>query len=486
MRTLLLFLAFTITTYVNNRLSATPKTDSLVTIIEGTGDKHEKQLKIARLCYNRFLRSSNYDRVSGQMLNTFKTYDISGEKELENFIQMLILRRTYELEKASKLLTQSAVSALQNSEKTFLYLFHINQAYVQTDLDNPLNAVYNYRLARKVAEEIGDPDLLVVTDIGISDIYTNIGLYAQAVNYLDQAQEIYTRESMNKKSSQHLIYLNKAEVYFKMAQLDSLRHYMILVEETGKAAPDIDRNLTRLVYLKFILEGKYQQAIPLIMQLVATGNRYYKKIDQSHLANCYFNTNQLDSAFSVANNLIKDGQSTSSPIKLDAYRLLAKISLKRNQLEQSNHFFNLALKESEDYTLRIAKIGDLASELRLDRMEASYHARNSIYEKQRTILIMTVIVAILSFIAIFVSYRNIKQKNRFQKMLHQARSKELAVINSHQVRRPLANILGICNLLKDDNYDINELKEYLRLVQHEAKQMDDKLTEVEIKLSAQV
>jgi hypothetical protein len=483
MRTLLL--AITATLFINHNLKGASSPDTLSTILHHQYSKEHRQQKIIRLCYDRFLRSSSYDHLKTSMVDSLVKYDLSGQQELRNLIQILILRRNFELEKANKLITQSIVIAMQHSERIFLYQFYLNQAYIETDLGNSLTAIYSYRLARKIAEDVDDPNLFIVTDIGISDIYTNIGLYSQALNYLDQAEKTYSEGKVTKASSRTLIYLNKAEIHFKMGQLDSLRRYKRLAEQVKNAGHDMDRNIKRMQYFELILETKYLLAIPLIEELLATGNQYYKTLDRWHLAECQYLSEQLDSALITATQLVADPQLTSSLIKIDSYKLLAQIFQKRSQMQQVNYFLTLALKESEDYTQRISKIGDLASELRLDRLSASYHARDLIYEKERTILVMTVILTILALIAIIVSYRNIRQKNRFQKLLHQARSKELAFINSHQVRKPLANILGICSLMEGQQSDMQEIAKYIQLVQQEAKEMDNSITAIEKKLSIQ-
>ena len=460
--------------------------DTLSTILESKLSKEEKQEKIIRLSYARFLYSSGDTSLVNAMADSLIKYKLPGEQEFSHFAKVLILRHNFELDKAEKLLNQSIEIALQSSERVFLYQFYQNQAYVQTDLRNPINAIYNYRLARKIAEEIGKEEYFISTDVGISDIYTNIGLYDQALIYLSQAQEIFNRQKQLGRSTQYTIYLNKAEVYFKLGQADSLNKYIRLVKQYSDAGFDIKRNLIRLTYLSHLLNKKYKEAIPLIKKLLITGNQYYKGFDRWHLAECYYHVNEGDSAIAIASRLTQDTEVNSFLIKLDSYKLLAKIYGSRNQMQQANNFLALALKESENYTLRISKIGDIASELRLDHMAAGYQARQLIYQKERTILALVVVLAILALIIIIASYRNIRQKNRFQKLLHQARSKELAFINSHQVRKPLANILGICLLADHKDTKVEEIVKYIQLIKEEATQMDDKLTEVEKKLKTQV
>ncbi len=482
MRTLLLSLAITVSLFINNSSTVAKIPDSLSTILKSEDSKRMKQQKILRLCYDRFLNANNYDHLAAAMVDSIVKYDLSGHRELKNFIQILIYRRNFELKKANELLVKSIVIALQNSEMIFLHQFYLNQAYVQTDLGNSLAAIHCYRLARKVAEEIEDPDFLISTDIGIADIYLNIDLYPQALFYLEQAQKTYDEGKMTRVSGQTMIYINKAEIYFKMGQLDSLLRYAKLTAEAKNEVYDIQRIRKRLRYFQLMLEGRFVSAIPLINELLTTGNQYYKNLDRWQLATCYYQSGQLDSALAQATQIINDPRIVPSHIKIDSYKLIAQIFQKRSQSQQANHYLILALNESENYTQSISKIGDVASELRLDRIEAHYHARNLIYEKERTILVMTVVLVVLVLIAIIASYRSVRQKNRFQKLLHEATSKELAYISSHQVRRPLANILGICKLLDGQQADMKEINQYIALIHQEAKELDNSLTAIETKL----
>ncbi|RZJ99879.1 MAG: hypothetical protein EOO43_25625, partial [Flavobacterium sp.] len=324
MRTLYFFSALAISMLISINLQAVPLTDTLSNILRSKESDSQQQIRIARLCVDRFLRSSNNDHLATSMPDSLAKYGLSGQAELKNYIQVMILRRKMELEKVDQLLKRSIALSQQHSETTFLYLFYLNQAYIQTDLNNPLNAVYHYRLARKAAEEIGNKDLFVTTDIGISDIYTNIGLYQKALIYLDKAQSVIDTEGAGLASSQPIIYLNKSEVFFKLGILDSLHHYTELTRLNRNSGRDMDRNLKRLDYFNLILANKHQMAIPLIQYLLATGNQYYKTIDKWHLTECYYHTGKLDSAQILALELTQNHKSTSSPIRLEAYKLLAK------------------------------------------------------------------------------------------------------------------------------------------------------------------
>lgn len=69
------------------------------------------------------------------------------------------------------------------------------------------------------------------------------------------------------------------------------------------------------------------------------------------------------------------------------------------------------------------------------------------------------------------------RKRHEQKLLVQnEKLREISQIQSHQVRGPLTSILGILNLIKEDNYQAS--KEYLILLEKAAIQMDENIRQI--------
>ncbi|RYZ17076.1 MAG: hypothetical protein EOP49_51015, partial [Sphingobacteriales bacterium] len=163
-------------------------------LLKSSRSEQVKQREIASFCYAQFLSSADNDQTAATILDLAGKYELEGRQELGMFIEVLVHRRKMELNDADRLLKRGIAIATQHQQPIFLYHFHLNQAYVQTDLGNPLKAVYHYRYARKVAEELNLTDYLISTDIGISDIYMNIGFYPQAMEYLAQAQQVFDQQ----------------------------------------------------------------------------------------------------------------------------------------------------------------------------------------------------------------------------------------------------------------------------------------------------
>jgi adenylate cyclase len=121
--------------------------------------------------------------------------------------------------------------------------------------------------------------------------------------------------------------------------------------------------------------------------------------------------------------------------------------------------------------------------------------------KQRIILTILLVGITVSVFLGFIAFSNFKKKNKAYKKLHDAniiitkhntnleqmvakrtdtiflknkKLKELAYFNSHRLRKHLANILGLISLVKDER----ENEEYLRLLDTEAKSLDQTINQI--------
>jgi len=482
MRSLIISLLFVILVNIGNTALAKSHTDTLTTILKSKSDDLVKHQQLTKLFYNRFLLSSCYDNQIKEIRNTLNQYKISGSKELIRVAHIYVLRRLNKLPAAEKELVDAIGVAQGEHDMYFLYYFYNNLAYVQTDQNNAVEAIHNYRQARKVAQELGDLELIFSTDIGISDIFTTIGLYQQGLIYLNSSQQ-QAEDSVNRGSpSRATIYINKAEIFFRIAKLDSLNHYRELYSKYGAESYDVVRNLKRLDYYRLILSHQPEKAIVLIRDLLNTGNLYYKNVDRWYLAQSLYAVKNPDSAVIEAQQILRDDKYGPSPIRLNSYKLLATVAADKNQHKQAEHYFKLALAESEGFTVKMRSVDLLSTELRQDRLDAVYEAQYLVYHKERIVLFASIAVTILTILIIYLFYRNVKQKSSYQKLLHATRSRELAFINSHEVRKPLANILAICGLLKEKGNTVDENNSYYEILDQQVKEMDQKLREVEMKL----
>ena len=264
MRSLTILLLLLIAVSRGGFASQHEQSDTLSTILRDRSAAFARQRKLANLFYDRYLVSSAYDNERKKVADSLVKYSTPGGNELQLLAEILILRRNFNLKAAEKKLVEAIKIAQRNKEKYLLFEFYMNLAYVHTDQHDALAAIHNYRQAKKIAENLGDLPLLLSADVGISDLFTTIGLYQQALIYLNQAQQQVEDKKDSKKSSMATIYLNKADIFFNLGKLDSLRYYRKLTAKYGAGNYDLERNLKRLDYYALMLSQNHHLYIMLI------------------------------------------------------------------------------------------------------------------------------------------------------------------------------------------------------------------------------
>lgn len=474
-----LFLLFV--SFANRAFSENKTQQDSLSVILRTGDQRQREKHTISLFYKQFLETSVFDQNIGDIKRILHKYNPESAEELGYFAEMLIHRRKLEFDKAQIVAIKAIAIAREHNNDYLLYCFHLNMAYIQTDRGNDIGAVHNYRLARKQAEIIGDERCQVTADIGISDIYTQVQLYEQALTYLKQADAYCLKNPSDIKSAGYVA-CNKAEVYFRQGRADSLRFYISLIRNKYSTLKPAAIWLRRLGYFALILDKKFDQAMHIIKPLIESKAMYHKNTDRWYLAYCYYHAHEPDSAAAIAKQLLAKTDLNSPRIKLECLRLLSQIAEEKSDYKDAQYYSKLALTASEAQRNRVIRIADLSSEMRLDQMEASYMAKAVIYRKERTILAFAVIITALCLVVGGMSYYYVRQKHQYEKLLNQTKRRELAFINSHEVRRHLANILGICHLIAENESNKEELIVYSRYLLSSAHDMDECLKNVEQKL----
>jgi signal transduction histidine kinase len=87
-------------------------------------------------------------------------------------------------------------------------------------------------------------------------------------------------------------------------------------------------------------------------------------------------------------------------------------------------------------------------------------------------------IFITSYIA--VHYRKASKQGAVKEEQYLRSLEEMLFITSHQVRKPVANILGLADLINTEHEHVSsdDLKEHCRLLQHSAAELDDFIKEL--------
>jgi tetratricopeptide (TPR) repeat protein len=240
----------------------------------------------------------------------------------------------------------------------------------------------------------------------------------------------------------------------------------------------------RTAYYITLLKRDYPLAIKQIQTLVKNPKYIYNELEDQRLADAYFMNGQLDSAKKKVDEQLAIAAANNHPeIKYHLYELLAQIAQEKGDNKLAADNFMMALKESQENNRRLAQVGDISSQIKIDEAENLYVQRTAVYEKERLWLIFMVVVSALIIVAIALIYRNVKQKRHYEQLLFATKKAELAFINSHEVRKHLTNILGIMDIIQHSDNNKEEYKQCEEYLLSSAKRLDEAIKNISEKIN---
>jgi hypothetical protein len=465
------------------------KTEAVLNIfkIKDRNDREKKLISLIR-SYFGYKPLNGLTEDKAQFNELLQQYHVDNIALYNYFIDAVVNQRTQHLTEAETALVKGIDLAGKTADHYFAHTLFSHLAFLQTYQGNTIDAVISFRKAKKEAITLNDPYLQVLVDINISDIYYRNNFYGQSISYLNQAQAIVnthqvTKDTVMDHRIKNIIIYNKAENYFRMGNLDSLKKYNTILNDPKRQGYKLYNFRNRTNYYLSLLQHNYKAAINSIIALKSDSLYTFDDTDRQNLADAYYNANMPDSAKHIINGLLADDAQNNHPeVKLHLYKVLGNIALKQNDNKQAAYNFNMALQQSEDQINRLTQVGSVSSLIRMDELQGSYIHKEETLVRQRLYLIFIIIVSALAIAIGAMFYRNIKQKRYYEKLLFDTQKKELAFINSHEVRRHLSNILGIIDMIKHSE---NKPKEYLQAEEHllaAAKNLDKAIQNISNKL----
>lgn len=411
-------------------------------------------------------------------------YDVGDKEALKYFIESIIQRRFLKLPEAESAMVKAINQASKNKADFLLYSFISHLAFIQTDKGNPIGAIYSYGLAQKQALKLNEPLLQVFLNINISDLYYKLNLYTQSLYYLNLAFHIKEENKIGDDRLYTIISYNKAENFFRMKNLDSLQRCHDDLMGPNNKSYKLFSYQYRTAYYISLLKHEYNKAITQIKSLQSDKKYVPNDVEKQNLADAFYLNGQPDSASFIANQLLALPYSDHHPeIKHHLYQLLGKIARDRGDYKLAVENFDLALKQSEESLNNTTQVGNVSAQIKIDKIETSFTDTAEKYRRERLILILISITTVFMFAVIALLYRSARQKRHYEKLLYDTKKRELAFINSHEVRKHLTNILGLVELMSESK---DKKEEFLQVEKHlydSATRLDDAIKNISEKLS---
>jgi len=459
--------------------------DSLVNFIK-IKDRNLQDKKIVEYIKLRFQQGPENTIPEGrtEVYQKLDKYKVDDREALKFFIESTVQRRLSKLPEAETAMVKAIDQASKSKADFLIYSFISHLAFIQTDRGNPIGAIYSYGLAQKQALKLNEPLLQVYLNINISDLYYKLNLYSQSLYYLNLAFHIKEENKIKDDRFYTIISYNKAENFFRRRNLDSLQRCHDELMGPNNKSYKLFTYQNRTAYYISILQHKYSDAITQIKELQTNKKYVHNDLERQNLADAFYLNGQPDSASAIANQLLALPYSANHPeIKHQLYELLGKIARDRGDYKLAAENFDLALKQSEESLNNTTQVGNVSAQIKIDKIENTFTDTAEKYRRERLILILISITTVFMFAVIALLYRSARQKRHYEKLLYDTKKRELAFINSHEVRKHLTNILGLVELMSETK---DKKQEFLQVEKHlydSATRLDEAIKNISEKLS---
>jgi tetratricopeptide (TPR) repeat protein len=417
------------------------------------------------------------------VIDSLSKYDFENKKAFLLFTDAIFNARVSRYDIAKKYLIEAVEEVQQAPDHFLLSAFYTNLAFIQTDQGNPIEASYYYELVKEEVQKLNDPSLEVSLYINISDLYCANELYLQSISSLDKAQRIIGENKLNYPIFFTVINYNKAENYFRLENYDSLKVYHDRLYSSENQHGKLYSFQKRTGYYMLLLKHRYTAAISVINVLLKDTKYVKTDFDLTQLATAYIKIGQADLAKNIIDQLVKEqGKQNHPGVKYRLYEMLGEIAQIKNDPGLSAHYFALALEQSKQNLDEVTQVGNVSAQVRVKDVQGLYYKNLLTFKREQLWLRFIIALSVLAVIVIGIFYRASRQKRHYEKLLYSAQKEELAFINSHEVRKHVANIQGLLELMKDEaDEEFFKLKNYLL---YSVGQLDNSIKNVSRKLSS--
>lgn len=319
-------------------------------------------------------------------------------------------------------------------------------AFIETGLENYMGAMESYLMVGKILQKHRDTTRLIFNYNNIADLYIKNNLYHEAISSLNQATSLSLKYYKNFVPS--VIYQNKAITYFYLQNLDSLQHYTQKVIKGEKRFPYDVIVEHRLRYMELLLKKDPAaiDAIKLVMNNFRDDDHLYTSI---HLARAYLLFNKTTKAKELTFKILSS-PSLKNPgyTRSILYELLGDAYQKEGNFKLSSRYYEQGMDQSLLNAENIMKTGSVLTFLKYDEIKNKYVLAEENLKVKKNYFILLMIVAAMVIIVLFLLYRSVRIKKKYNELMYNKLNKEISFMNSHEVRRYLSNIQGIIMVIQ--------------------------------------
>lgn len=419
---------------------------------------------------------------------------------------------------------------LKSKEASSLALLAANYA-ANSELDKALE--YNQQ-AIEIFKSINNPKGVAGVKTNLSQVYTKLGNYPKALEFNFKALKIYeeTEEYRNKG----IVYENIANIYYELREFDKSKTYYLKAlnlyknhttdADEARALGNIARVYmevahydTAMIYLNkaFNINNKNGNKTGALINLSNKGNVHSRKQEYAEALEFHYKALEIATDLGLKQH-IATGKGNVGSIYLNLFKKSNPPS--QNLLDNAQKYLTDAVAMCDEINFKAPKVGFLESLIEVYALQKNYKKayeltnektaiNDSLFSisskeqlskleiqremdlKDKDLLIknkeleiislnnqkkslfysFAIIILIIALFVAFTYYRKKEQKH------HEVIS-EIKQIQSHEIRGPIATILGLIKLLKDKDRTDTSKEEIIEGIEETTNKLNNVVNQI--------
>ncbi|SFE49809.1 tetratricopeptide repeat protein [Thermoflexibacter ruber] len=379
---------------------------------------------------------------------------------------------------------------LNNREGVPVGLNNIGMIHeVQGNYDS---ASYYYLKALQLFEQNDDKEGQRYTSNNVGNIYDIRKNYAQAYYYYQKSLSL--AKSIDDKQGISMAMTNLGSLSYKQKKYDSALYYFqnaLAISKQIEEKEGIAENYLALANTysstnkDFLAEKYYFEALNLYQQLKNKEKTAHTLFNFAHFD--YHKNNLANSQIKAKKALQMAQEIGAAELVKEISYLLYDIFYQKKDYQQALNFYILSRKIS-DSLLSMEKekmIQELQTNFEIQQKQSmidKLHQQQKqkelqiAYKNNQLIFVSIIFVMLTTLLIIGILYT--RKKRELEKSINQKKLAEIAWLNSHVVRAPLATILGLVQLFDKENPSSEENVQIIKYLQESAEKLDKVIKEV--------
>nr|WP_183558358.1 hypothetical protein [Mucilaginibacter sp. SP1R1]MBB6148289.1 hypothetical protein [Mucilaginibacter sp. SP1R1] len=405
--------------------------------------------------------------------------NLSNRNAIYYEIEALYAKRLMRLQDA-KYFILKALNSVDVPQKQLLRLL-TQLAYVNTDLEDYSGALESYKMIEKLLVGAKDIKERISNYVDEADLYTKAALFNESINSLNRALNLI--HNQKGASVPILLYVNMAEAYFYLGNRDSLQYYTDKALQSPKKTFHHAIALHHFKYMELLLK-KDPAAIDEIKVLISEPKDRNDLGTYLLLAKTYYEFDQTANAKKIAFKMLATGDLRNHKYLCSKlYKLLGDIYHKENNPELSSLYYKKSIEQTSLHIEKQLNSENMLVSLKYYDLKDKYLIAEKDLKVRKKYLVLLSVIAPMIIIILFLLYKSLQIRKKFNELRFNKLNEEISMMNSHEVRRYLANILGIITIIQISENKFEAYQEVERALCDSAENLDTSIKSIADKLN---